>query len=92
MVFIQVKHYTNANENNFCRYTAITCLIRPPVENGRAECSDGNAFGSICEVLCDRRYELEGEEQSQCLDDDGDQLGTWSALLPSCKGKYTNNL
>ncbi|CAK8697520.1 unnamed protein product [Clavelina lepadiformis] len=67
------------------RCLPITCLIRPPVENGRTECSDGNAFGSVCEVLCDRRYELEGEEQSQCLDDDGDQLGTWSALLPSCK-------
>uniref|UniRef100_H2Z6L8 Uncharacterized protein n=1 Tax=Ciona savignyi TaxID=51511 RepID=H2Z6L8_CIOSA len=62
----------------------ITCQPRPlQPENGRVQCSDRNAVGSVCFYTCNAGYDRVGEPAVTCNDVSGS--GQWSASPPTCQ-------
>lgn len=65
------------------RHTEIKCELRTAPSNGEVTCSDSNQFESSCVYECLPGYELIGEANSTCLDNE-----KWSSDLPQCISKY----
>jgi len=58
----------------------VTCDKFPPPENAKMMCSDGDFYGSSCNIECKEGYELSGSYERVCKDDGG-----WSGSQPLCE-------
>ncbi|XP_041370957.1 sushi domain-containing protein 2-like [Gigantopelta aegis] len=59
----------------------IRCPYIPEIENGNRTVS-GRTEGSVAEFVCDPGFDLLGESQLVCVDNNGE--GRWSSSLPVC--------
>jgi len=69
------------------RFSAV-CEMLPAPENADLDCTDGNSFGSVCEILCNLGYTRVGVETFSCIETS--QGTQWSHNIPFCipSGKF----
>nr|CAB3265951.1 E-selectin-like [Phallusia mammillata] len=65
---------------SFCEQITCEKQAYNDFENGDAECTDSNIYGSSCAFTCDDGYFLTGQDTIQCIGD-----GVWSNPPPSCQ-------
>ena len=57
------------------------CPVLTDPDNGTVF-TTGNTVGDVAMYICDREYEIVGDDMRTCLDD-----GTWNGSVPICTRK-----